>query len=207
MDLDVIADVLTRELSAEQIAILNDLLDSAQTHDINGVPVVVIAGDSTEQVRGRLCLPGAQDFGHGEHPGPLRPGPHAGPHPHRGPADPGGGRGANLHLTSGAAAIPTPPRPRSRTEPWSRSRTTSSPCSTPTSIPQLLVTEASCPSRRDIGVDSATIAAGRGPHDPFRPQGRAGGGWDIRRMHRHPLPSSRTRPWPTGWGTCRWTST
>lgn len=41
MDLNVVADILHRDLTAEQISILNDLLESAMTHEINGVPVVV----------------------------------------------------------------------------------------------------------------------------------------------------------------------
>lgn len=41
MDLEVIADILSRELSAEQISILGDLLNNATTHDIHGVEVVV----------------------------------------------------------------------------------------------------------------------------------------------------------------------
>ncbi len=41
MDLNVITDLLQRDLTAEQISILNDLLESAQTHEINGVPVVI----------------------------------------------------------------------------------------------------------------------------------------------------------------------
>ncbi len=41
MDLSVIADLLTRELSSDQISILNELLDSATTHDIHGVGVVI----------------------------------------------------------------------------------------------------------------------------------------------------------------------
>ncbi len=41
MDLTVIAELLNRDLSAEQVAILGDLVDSATTHDINGVQVVI----------------------------------------------------------------------------------------------------------------------------------------------------------------------
>lgn len=41
MDLNVVTDILHRDLTAEQISILNDLLESAVTHEINGVPVVV----------------------------------------------------------------------------------------------------------------------------------------------------------------------
>ncbi|SKA78770.1 tRNA nucleotidyltransferase (CCA-adding enzyme) [Paucidesulfovibrio gracilis DSM 16080] len=41
MDLNVISDLLSRELSAQQIAILGELLESATTHDINGVEVVI----------------------------------------------------------------------------------------------------------------------------------------------------------------------
>lgn len=41
MDLNVIADLMTRELSSEQITIMSGLIESATTHDINGVEVVV----------------------------------------------------------------------------------------------------------------------------------------------------------------------
>ncbi len=41
MDLVVIGDLLSHELNAEQVALLNDLLESATTHEINGVRVVM----------------------------------------------------------------------------------------------------------------------------------------------------------------------
>ncbi|MFP4070930.1 MAG: CBS domain-containing protein [Desulfovibrionales bacterium] len=41
MDLNTIKDLLTSDLNADQISILNDLLESATTHDINGVEVVI----------------------------------------------------------------------------------------------------------------------------------------------------------------------
>ncbi len=41
MDLEVIADLTSRDLSAEQISLLGELLDHATTHDINGVDVVI----------------------------------------------------------------------------------------------------------------------------------------------------------------------
>ena len=41
MDLGVIADLLSRELSAQQIALLGELLEAATTHDINGVEIVI----------------------------------------------------------------------------------------------------------------------------------------------------------------------
>ncbi len=41
MDVNVIADLMTRELSSEQITIMSGLIESAATHDINGVEVVV----------------------------------------------------------------------------------------------------------------------------------------------------------------------
>ncbi len=41
MDLTFISDLLHRGLTAEQIAILNQLLESATTHDINGVPIII----------------------------------------------------------------------------------------------------------------------------------------------------------------------
>ena len=41
MDFNTVADLVNRELSAEQISILNSLLDSAITHTIHGIDVVV----------------------------------------------------------------------------------------------------------------------------------------------------------------------
>ncbi|MBU1247981.1 MAG: CBS domain-containing protein [Proteobacteria bacterium] len=41
MDLGVISDLISRELSAEQISLLGELLDQATTHDIHGVEVVI----------------------------------------------------------------------------------------------------------------------------------------------------------------------
>jgi tRNA nucleotidyltransferase (CCA-adding enzyme) len=41
MDLDVIRDIMSRELSTEQIAILSELIDSATTHRINGIDIVL----------------------------------------------------------------------------------------------------------------------------------------------------------------------
>jgi tRNA nucleotidyltransferase (CCA-adding enzyme) len=40
-DLNMVADMLTRELSAEQISLLNDLIHSATTHTINTIPVCI----------------------------------------------------------------------------------------------------------------------------------------------------------------------
>ncbi len=42
-NLNILSDFLSRELTAEQISILNDLLKSAQQYDINGVNVVIAA--------------------------------------------------------------------------------------------------------------------------------------------------------------------
>lgn len=41
MDLDVIRDIMSRELSSEQVAILSELIAAATTHTINGVNVVL----------------------------------------------------------------------------------------------------------------------------------------------------------------------
>ncbi len=41
--LNVVSDFLSRELTAEQVAILNDLVTSAKSYEINGVPVVIAA--------------------------------------------------------------------------------------------------------------------------------------------------------------------
>ena len=40
-DHNLIADLLTRELTAEQVHLLNDLMQDAATHVINGVSVVI----------------------------------------------------------------------------------------------------------------------------------------------------------------------
>ena len=41
--LNVVSDFLSRELTAEQVAVLNDLVTSAKSYEINGVPVVIAA--------------------------------------------------------------------------------------------------------------------------------------------------------------------
>lgn len=41
MDLNMVSDLINRDLSAEQISILNSLLESATSHKINGIDVVV----------------------------------------------------------------------------------------------------------------------------------------------------------------------
>ncbi len=50
MDVGVIADLMTRELSSEQITIMSQLIESAQTHDINGVEVVIAEAKSDQYV-------------------------------------------------------------------------------------------------------------------------------------------------------------
>jgi tRNA nucleotidyltransferase (CCA-adding enzyme) len=46
MDLDIIHDILRRDLSAEQLTLLSRLLDSAVTHTINGIEIVVADAES-----------------------------------------------------------------------------------------------------------------------------------------------------------------
>jgi len=41
MDLNVVSDLITRDLSAEQVSILNSMLEAATTHKIKGIDVVV----------------------------------------------------------------------------------------------------------------------------------------------------------------------
>lgn len=41
MDLNLVADMLSRDLNAEQVSVLNSLLEAATTHNINGVEVVI----------------------------------------------------------------------------------------------------------------------------------------------------------------------
>lgn len=50
MDLEVISDLLTRDLTTEQVAILNALLQSATSHDINGVEIVMAEASSESYV-------------------------------------------------------------------------------------------------------------------------------------------------------------
>ncbi len=51
MDINTISELTTRELTVEQIAILNSLLESATTHDINGIPVVIAETSVPHYVR------------------------------------------------------------------------------------------------------------------------------------------------------------
>lgn len=55
MDLDTVSDLITRELTAQQISILNAMLESATTHDINGVEVVM-AEATTEHYVGDFAF-------------------------------------------------------------------------------------------------------------------------------------------------------
>lgn len=41
MDLNAISELIVRDMTTEQVSILSSLLQSAKTHDINGVPVVI----------------------------------------------------------------------------------------------------------------------------------------------------------------------
>ncbi len=54
-DLTLVAEVLNREFTPEQISVLNTLLESAQTHTINGVDVV-ISQVTLQQYMGDLAL-------------------------------------------------------------------------------------------------------------------------------------------------------
>lgn len=51
MDINTISELTTRELTVEQISILNSLLESATTHDINGIPVVIAETSVSHYVR------------------------------------------------------------------------------------------------------------------------------------------------------------
>jgi tRNA nucleotidyltransferase (CCA-adding enzyme) len=50
MDLNVIADILSRELSSEQVSLLNDMLAAAKTYDIHGIEVVITEADAERYV-------------------------------------------------------------------------------------------------------------------------------------------------------------
>ncbi len=54
-NLNVVADMLTRELTAEQISLLNDLIHSATTHTINTIPIC-IARASVDKYIGDFAL-------------------------------------------------------------------------------------------------------------------------------------------------------
>ena len=55
MDLNVISDLLSRDLDSEQVKILGELLDTATTQEINGVPVVMTEA-STENFVGDFAF-------------------------------------------------------------------------------------------------------------------------------------------------------
>ncbi|MDY7001495.1 MAG: DHHA1 domain-containing protein, partial [Thermodesulfobacteriota bacterium] len=55
MNVGVISDLIVRDLNVEQISLLNALLESAHTHEIKGVPVVV-AEVTTEEYTGDFAL-------------------------------------------------------------------------------------------------------------------------------------------------------
>jgi tRNA nucleotidyltransferase (CCA-adding enzyme) len=55
MDVNIISDLINRELNAEQISILNRLLESATSHEINGVEVV-LTKVSTDRYVGDFAL-------------------------------------------------------------------------------------------------------------------------------------------------------
>ncbi len=54
-DLNLVSDFMTRELTAEQISLLNDLIHSATTYDIKGIPIV-IATSYAEKYIGDLAV-------------------------------------------------------------------------------------------------------------------------------------------------------
>jgi tRNA nucleotidyltransferase (CCA-adding enzyme) len=54
-DLNMVSDFVTRELTAEQISLLNDLIHSAKTYVIKGLPIV-LATSSTEKYIGDLAV-------------------------------------------------------------------------------------------------------------------------------------------------------
>ena len=49
-NLNIIADMITKELSAEQIFLLNDLISSAERYDIRGTDVVITTGSSDRYI-------------------------------------------------------------------------------------------------------------------------------------------------------------
>jgi tRNA nucleotidyltransferase (CCA-adding enzyme) len=55
MDLNTVSDMLSRDMTADQIALLNGLLENATTHEINGVEVVM-SEVSTEKYVGDFAL-------------------------------------------------------------------------------------------------------------------------------------------------------
>ena len=47
---DLVADILVKELSPEQIRLLNDLIEAAVVHNVNGIDIVVTEGSSEDYV-------------------------------------------------------------------------------------------------------------------------------------------------------------
>ncbi len=56
-DLNVVSDMVTQELTAEQISLLNELILSAKNYNFQGMEVCVTT-ISSRQVRGRFCRAG-----------------------------------------------------------------------------------------------------------------------------------------------------
>ncbi|MFW6178893.1 MAG: DHH family phosphoesterase, partial [Desulfohalobiaceae bacterium] len=56
MDIGFLSDFLNRELSSEQVAILNNLLDSASRHNINGIEVTISQVSTERYVRDLALL-------------------------------------------------------------------------------------------------------------------------------------------------------
>ena len=69
---DIVSDILVKEMSPEQVYVLHDLIEAATVHNINGIDVVVTEG-STERLRGRPCRPRPEIPRHGEPERDLRP--------------------------------------------------------------------------------------------------------------------------------------
>ena len=92
-DLNMVSEIITRELTAEQVALLNDLLEHSTNFHVSDIEVV-IARATTQEYVPDFAMVCPQAHGHGEYPGALRPGPDGGPGLRGGPQPPaGGGRG------------------------------------------------------------------------------------------------------------------
>ena len=74
-DLNVVSDMVTQELTAEQINLLNELILSAKNYNFQGIEVCVTTV-SDRQVRGRFCRAGPQAARYREPGRGICPGPH-----------------------------------------------------------------------------------------------------------------------------------
>ena len=57
-NLNMISNLISREISPEQVAILNDMIQASSTYHVNGIDIV-FTSVTTDQLCTRLCFSGS----------------------------------------------------------------------------------------------------------------------------------------------------